>query len=156
MTEPFIHILEATVELKSSAESFFDMLVGRPHHVTNATPSLIHGAELHEGELGQVGSVVGWKYFHDGEVKALKQATESMDPETNRVTYNVLEGDLLKEYKSFKIIFQVTPKEGETGSVAYWKFEYELINEEVGHPETLLQFKVDMSKEIDEHLQLGE
>ncbi|AEE35130.1 Polyketide cyclase/dehydrase and lipid transport superfamily protein [Arabidopsis thaliana] len=46
----------------------------------------------------------------------------------------------------------VTPKEGEPGSVAHWHFEYEKINEEVAHPETLLQFAIKVSKEIDEHL----
>lgn len=82
----------------------------------------------------------------------LKQRIESMEPENNRVTYKVLEGDLLKEYKSFLFTFQVTPKEGESGSVAHWHFEYEKINEEMAHPETLLQFAVEVSKEVDEHL----
>ncbi|OAP18708.1 hypothetical protein AXX17_AT1G65040 [Arabidopsis thaliana] len=127
-----VGILETTVDLKSSTEKFHDMFVGRPHNISDVSPSNFQGCELHEGEMGQ--------------------RIESIDPENNRATYRVLEGDLMKEYKSFLITFQVTPKEGEPGSVAHWHFEYEKINEEVAHPETLLQFAIKVSKEIDEHL----
>ncbi|XP_010471091.1 PREDICTED: MLP-like protein 31 [Camelina sativa] len=147
-----VGILETTVELKCSAEKFHDMLVGRPHHVSNATPTNIQGAELHEGEMGQVGAVILWNYVHDGEAKVVKERIESVDPENNRVTYKVIEGDLLKEYSNFVVTLQVTPKEGEPGSVAHWHFDYEKINEEVAHPETLLQLAVEVSKEMDEHL----
>ncbi|KAJ0231965.1 hypothetical protein HA466_0294400 [Hirschfeldia incana] len=147
-----VGILETTVDLKCSTEKFHDMLVGRPHHVSNVSPSYIQGCELHEGEMGQVGAIVVWNYVHDGEAKVLKERIESVDPENNRATYRVLEGDLMKEYKSFVITFQVTPKEGEPGSIAHWHFEYEKINDEVAHPATLLQFAVEVSKELDEHL----
>ncbi|CAF2194881.1 unnamed protein product [Brassica rapa] len=63
-----------------------------------------------------------------------------------------LVGIIETTYKSFVITLQVTPKEGEPGSVVHWHFEYEKINEEVAHPETLLQFAVEVSKELDAHL----
>ncbi|WZY76596.1 hypothetical protein YC2023_022980 [Brassica napus] len=44
------------------------------------------------------------------------------------------------------------PKHGGPGSVVHWHLEYEKISDEVAHPETLLQFCVEISKEIDEHL----
>ncbi|CAH8308445.1 unnamed protein product [Eruca vesicaria subsp. sativa] len=147
-----VGIIETTVEVKSSPEKLHGMLVGKKHHMPNAAPSLIQGCELHEGEIGQVGSIVTWNYFHDGEARVLKERIESIDAENNRATYRVLEGDLMNEYKSFLVTFQVTPKEGEPGSVLHWHFEYEKINEEVAHPETLLQFAVEVSKEIDGHL----
>lgn len=59
-----VGILETTVDLKSSAEKFHDMLVGRPHHVSSATPSNIQDCELQEGEMGQVGAVTLWNYVH--------------------------------------------------------------------------------------------
>ncbi|CAA7022440.1 unnamed protein product [Microthlaspi erraticum] len=130
-TSSLVGIVETTVELKSSSEKFHDMLVGRPHHLSDASPSNLQGY---------------------GETRVMKHKMESLEPEKNRVTYRVLEGDLMNEYKSFVITFQVTPKEGEPGSIAHWHFEYEKINEEVAHPETLLQFAVEVSKEMDEHL----
>ncbi|KAL0801483.1 hypothetical protein Bca101_056659 [Brassica carinata] len=137
-----VGIIETTVEIQSSPEKLHDMLVGKKHHVPGATPSLIQGCELHEGEMGQV----------DGEAKVITEKIESVEPEINRVVYRVLDGDLMKEYKSFVITLQVTAKEEGPGSVANWHFEYEKINEEVAHPENLLQFAVEVSKEIDAHL----
>lgn len=58
----------------------------------------------------------------------------------------------MAEYKSFLITIQVTPKEGGTGSVVKWHIEYEKIDENVPHPENLLPFFAEMTKEIDEHL----
>ncbi|WZZ68668.1 hypothetical protein YC2023_080038 [Brassica napus] len=137
-----VGIIETTVEIKSSPEKLHDMFVGKKHHIPSASPSFVHGCELHEGEMGQV----------DGEARVMKERIESIDPENNSVTYRVLEGDVMNEYKSFVITLQVTPKEGEPGSVVHWHFEYEKINEEVAHPETLLQFAVEVSKELDAHL----
>ncbi|KAL0800826.1 hypothetical protein Bca101_056001 [Brassica carinata] len=118
--------LETEVEIKASAGKFHHMFAGRPHHVSKATP--------------------------DGEARVAKEKIEAVEPEKNLITFRVIEGDLMKEYKSFVITIQVTSKHGGAGSVVHWHFEYEKINEKVAHPETLLQFAVEMSKEIDEHL----
>ncbi|AAD55504.1 Unknown protein [Arabidopsis thaliana] len=144
--------LETEVEIKASAKKFHHMFTERPHHVSKATPDKIHGCELHEGDWGKVGSIVIWKYVHDGKLTVGKNKIEAVDPEKNLITFKVLEGDLMNEYKSFAFTLQVTPKQGESGSIAHWHLEYEKISEEVAHPETLLQFCVEISKEIDEHL----
>lgn len=59
-----VGIVETTVELKSSVEKFHDFFVGRPHHISNASPSNIQSSELQEGEVGQVGAVTLWNYVH--------------------------------------------------------------------------------------------
>ncbi|CAL9240223.1 unnamed protein product [Arabidopsis halleri] len=144
--------LETEVEIKASAGKFHHMFAERPHRVSKATPDKIHGCELHEGDWGKVGSIVIWKYVHDGKVSVAKDRIEAVDPEKNLITFKVLEGDLMKEYKSFVFTIQVTPKQEGPGSIVHWHLEYEKISEEVAHPETLLQFFVKISKEIDEHL----
>lgn len=88
----------------------------------------------------------------DGEAKVAKERIEAVEPEKNLITFRVIEGDLLKEYKSFVITIQVTPKQGGRGSVVHWHVEYEKIDEKVAHPETFIEFCVQVSKEIDEHL----
>ncbi|CAH8337437.1 unnamed protein product [Eruca vesicaria subsp. sativa] len=128
--------LQTEVEIKASAEQFHDMITGRLHHVPKACPGKIQGCDLHE----------------DGEEKVSKERVEAVEPERNLITYRVLEGDLMKEYKSFVTTIQVTPKHGGPGSIVHLHLEYEKISEEVAHPETLLQFCVELSKEIDEHL----
>ncbi|XP_010427894.1 PREDICTED: MLP-like protein 43 [Camelina sativa] len=144
--------LETEVEIKASASKFHHMFAERPHHVSKATPDKIHGCDLHEGDWGKVGSIVIWNYVIDGKASMVKDMIEAVEPEKNLIKFKVIEGDLMKEYKSFFVTIQVTPKHGGSGSVVHWLFEYEKINEEVAHPENLLQFAVGMSKEIDEHL----
>ncbi|KAG2322355.1 hypothetical protein Bca52824_015568 [Brassica carinata] len=131
--------LEADVEIKASAGQFHHMFAGRPHHVSKASPGKVKGCDLHEGD---------W----DGEAKVAKERIETVEPEKNLITFRVIEGDLMIKYKSFSITIQVTPKHGGPGSIVHWHFEYEKISDEVAHPETLLQFCVEVSKEIDEHL----
>ncbi|WZZ90609.1 MLP-like protein 34 [Brassica napus] len=146
-------ILETTVELKSSPGKFLDMFVGKQQfEVSSICPSYIQGCELREGEMGQVGSIVVWRYVHDGEAKMIMEIIDSIDLENNQVTFKVLDGDLMKEYTLFLITLQVTSKEGGVGSVAHWHFQYVKINEKVADPESLLQFAVEVSKEIDAHL----
>ncbi|CAE5963726.1 unnamed protein product [Arabidopsis arenosa] len=123
--------LETDVEIKASAGKFHHMFAGRPHHVSKATPGKIQGY---------------------GEAKVAKERIEAVEPEKNLITFRVIEGDLLKEYKSFVITIQVTPKRGGPGSVVHWHVEYEKIDDKVAHPETFLDFCVQVSKEIDEHL----
>ncbi|VVA94862.1 unnamed protein product [Arabis nemorensis] len=77
---------------------------------------------------------------------------EAVDPEKNLIKFKVIEGDLMKEYKSFAFTIQVTPKHGGSGSIVHWHLDYEKNSEEVAHPETLVQLCIEMSKEIDEHL----
>ena len=59
-----VAIIETTVVIISSPEKLHDLFVGKKHHIPSASPSFVHGCELHEGEMGQVGSVVTWNYFH--------------------------------------------------------------------------------------------
>ncbi|CAA7059382.1 unnamed protein product [Microthlaspi erraticum] len=139
-------------EIKAPAEKFHHMFAKRPHHVSNSAPSHIGGVELHEGEWDKVGSIVLWNYIHDGKPKVAKDRIEEVDPEKNLIKFRVLEGDVKKEYKTFLLTLQVTPKQGGTGSIVRWHMEYERIDEKVAHPETLLPFLESMSKEIDKDL----
>ncbi|CAL9240213.1 unnamed protein product [Arabidopsis halleri] len=144
--------LETDVEIKASADKFHHMFAGKPHHVSKASPGNIQSCDLHEGDWGTVGSIIFWNYVHDGEAKVAKERIEAVEPEKNLITFRVIDGDLMKEYKSFLLTIQVTPKPGGPGSIVHWHLEYEKISDEVAHPETLLQFCVEVSKEIDEHL----
>ncbi|CAN8291855.1 unnamed protein product [Cochlearia groenlandica] len=148
--------LEVEVEIKAPAAKFYHMYAGRPHHVARATPRNVQACDLHDGEWGEVGSIIYWNYFHDGQAKVAKERIEEVVAEKRLIKYRVLEGDIMEEFKSFLITIQViTPKQGGNGSVltpTKWHFEYEKIDENVSHPETLLPFFADMIKEIDEHL----
>ncbi|OMO99731.1 hypothetical protein COLO4_13128 [Corchorus olitorius] len=146
------HKIETDVEIKASAQQFHDMFWTRPHHVSNACDDKIHGCELLEGDWGNVGAIVLWHYTHDGERKVAKEVVEAVDEANNSITFRVLEGDLMKEYKTFVIHIQATPKSDGNGCIVHWIMEYERLHDDVDHPETLLEFAVDVSKDIDCHL----
>ncbi|GAV80646.1 Bet_v_1 domain-containing protein [Cephalotus follicularis] len=142
--------LETDVEIKVPADKFHELFSSRPHHVSRASPHIVQACKLHEGDYGKPGRIVIWSYVHDGKAKTAKELIEAIDEEKNSITFRVLEGDILDEYKSFVVTFQVTPND--TGNVVHWTFEYEKLSEEVAHPETLLQLAVDVSKDIEAHL----
>ena len=86
----------------------------------------------------------------DGKAVMSKEEFEARDDKNNTVTYNVI-GGLLKElYKSFKFIIQATPK-GE-GALVRWTLVYEKLNVDVPDPTSMLQFCIDVTKEIDDYL----
>ncbi|GMJ13337.1 MLP-like protein 28 [Hibiscus trionum] len=146
------HKLEVDVEIKASPEQFHDMFANKPHHVHHTCYDKIQSCDLHEGEWGQVGTIVHWNYVHDGKAKKAKEVVEAVDPDKNLITFRVIEGDLMEEYKSFVITIQASPKSDGNGSVVHWTLEYEKLHEGIDHPETLLEFVRDVSKDIDAHL----
>ncbi|XP_050231862.1 MLP-like protein 28 [Mercurialis annua] len=140
--------MEADVEIKASPEIFHDLIGGRPHHMPNASHKL-QSCDLHEGEFGKHGSVVYWNYVHDGVPKVAKELVEK-DDENFSTTYKVIEGDIMKEYKSFNLIVKAIPK-GE-GSNVHWTIEYEKLNADIPEPHSILEFVVGLTKDLDDHL----
>ncbi|PKI39062.1 hypothetical protein CRG98_040549 [Punica granatum] len=91
-------------------------------------------------------------HVSDGERKAAKEKIEAIDDEKSSTTFRVVDGDLMKLYKKFILIFQATPKKEGTGSVARWTLEYEKLSEEVPEPYATLEFCAQVTKDIDSHL----
>lgn len=81
-----------------------------------------------------------------------KDRIEAMDVENNLIQWRVLEGPLKQQYKSFLKTMQVSPKLEGSGSVVKWNMKYERVDEKVAQPESLLQFFVQVSNEIDRYL----
>jgi hypothetical protein len=64
----------------------------------------------------------------------------------------VIKGDLLHEYKSFKIIVQATPRGEGSFSLMHWSILYEMLKKDTLEPSALFQFVIDVSKHIDAYL----
>ncbi|KAL1192348.1 MLP-like protein 31 [Cardamine amara subsp. amara] len=144
--------LEVDVEIKASAKKFHQLLTERPQDIAKASPDNIQGCGLREGEFGKVGSVILWNYAIDGQPKVAKERIEAVDLEKNLFAVRVIEGDIMKEFKSFFVTIQTTQKQRGPGSVVKYHFKYERTNEKVDHPEKLLAVFVKMSKDMDEML----
>ncbi|KAF7808723.1 MLP-like protein 28 [Senna tora] len=67
------------------------------------------------------------------------------------ITFKVVEGDLLEDYKSFKFIIKLTPHLLE-GSLVNWTLEYEKLKEDTPDPHSLLEKVLEVSKHIDASL----
>ncbi|KAK4337942.1 hypothetical protein RND71_042429 [Anisodus tanguticus] len=53
------------MEVKCAGELFHDHFNSKPHHIPNISPDKIQNFDIHEGELGIVGSLVSWKITLD-------------------------------------------------------------------------------------------
>ena len=89
----------------------------------------------------------------DGKAVMSKEVLEAIDDKNNSVTFKVIGGLLMDLYKSFKFIVQATPK-GE-GSLVRWTLVYEKLKVDVPDPNLMLQFAIDLTKDIDAHLTKG-
>ncbi|CAH2033694.1 unnamed protein product [Thlaspi arvense] len=148
--------LEIDVEIKAPAKKFYNMFAVTPQDLPKATPENIQRCDVHGGEMGRVGTLITWNYVQDGKPVVVTERVEEVDPMKNMIKLRVIEGDLLKEFKSFVETIQVTEKKGGPGGVVKYRAEYERIDENVAHPESLLRLCVEIFKDIDEMLLFNE
>lgn len=66
--------------------------------------------------------------------------------------FNVLDGEILKHYKSFKVTLKVTEKTTGGGSLVKWIIDYEKVKEEIPDPESYQDFAVKVTKDLEAHL----
>uniref|UniRef100_A0A1J3JVU5 Bet v I/Major latex protein domain-containing protein n=1 Tax=Noccaea caerulescens TaxID=107243 RepID=A0A1J3JVU5_NOCCA len=142
--------VEVDVEIKTAADKFH-MFAGRSQHVSKAT-RYVQGCDLLEGEWSKVGSILLWKLVFDGEARVSRDRIEAIDFKKNVVQWRVLEGPLKKEYKSILKTMKAIPNQEGPGSMVKWNIKYERIDENVAHPERLLQFLIEVTKEVDRYL----
>lgn len=91
--------------------------------------------------------------FVDGKNRVAKEVVEAVDEKNNLITFRVIEGDLMEHYKTFLVTIHCIPKpQGEQGSIVHWIIEYEKLHDEIIDPHTLVQFCIDVSKDLEVHL----
>ncbi|XP_040944290.1 MLP-like protein 28 [Gossypium hirsutum] len=95
--------LEVDVEIKASPEQFREMFAHKLHHVHHTCYDKVQGCDLHKDE----------------KAKNAKVIEEAVDSNKNLVTFKMIEGDLMKEYKSSIVTIQVSPKCEGNGSIMH-------------------------------------
>ncbi|KAJ8562957.1 hypothetical protein K7X08_031409 [Anisodus acutangulus] len=138
--------LVASFEVKCGGHLFHDLYQTSCHRVSNISPEKVHHFNIHEGESVKTGSVIGWKFNHGGKVNVTKQLIEAIDDEKKSITWKVIEGDTLELYNTFTIIASFE------NNWATWTFLYEKKTEDTPEPIYLLDFLVDVTKDIEAHL----
>ncbi|XP_019160363.1 PREDICTED: kirola-like [Ipomoea nil] len=134
------------IEISFHGDVFHEIYRDRPHHVPSMCPIVV-GVE---GQWGTVGSIIIWKFTHDGETKTASEVIESIDDEKKMMKFRVIGGDdVLEYYKSFIITYQVDTNSD--GNFVSWSIEYEKLKEEIPEPLTYLELLLNITKDIDNH-----
>ncbi|KAK2971340.1 hypothetical protein RJ640_026057 [Escallonia rubra] len=85
----------------------------------------------------------------DGKHKVAEEIIKDVDEEKQSVTYKVIGGDLMELYKTFRITVHIDTK-GENNLVT-WTVDYEKVNAGIEDPDTLMDFCLNVTKDIETH-----
>ncbi|KAL2499505.1 Polyketide cyclase/dehydrase and lipid transport superfamily protein [Abeliophyllum distichum] len=138
--------LEATTEIKSSADKFYGFFRNTLSDLVNIFPANFKSVQILEGEEGSVGCVELWNYVIVGISMTAKVKYEAINDGEKSITYTVLDGDVMQLYKSFKATITVSD-----GS-AKWFIEYEKALEIVPIPEAYAALAIETCKVVDLYL----
>ncbi|XWS69346.1 hypothetical protein CRYUN_Cryun04dG0171400 [Craigia yunnanensis] len=103
-----------------------------------------------QGDWKSAGSIIEWTYAAPGNIETVKQTIEAIDDKSKTITCSMLDGDVMKYYKTLKSSFNVTAS-GQ-GSLVKWTVEYEKQNESIPAPIKYKDFLVSWCKNIDAYL----
>ncbi|KAI6686061.1 hypothetical protein NL676_031974 [Syzygium grande] len=147
--------VEEELEINSPADKFFKRLSPELHHLPDASPDKVQGAEIHEGDQVTTGSVKLWNYTIAVDMFILSSIyaqyhKKLLDEENKTITLVGLSGHVLVKYKAYIIVYQVFPK-GESGTVKL-SLIYEKFKETDGEPHNYLKFGINVVKDLDKHL----
>nr|XP_023898867.1 MLP-like protein 31 [Quercus suber]POE52685.1 mlp-like protein 31 [Quercus suber] len=142
--------LETDIEIKAPADKFYNIFRSQMHLIPNVSSDKIQGVQVHEGDWETMGSVKHWNYTLDGNALSLKETVEAIDVENKSITYNTVDGEVMKHYKSLKCGVQVSAKD--EGSLVKWIIEYEKLNEKIPAPDAYLDLAAKVTKDVEAHL----
>ncbi|KAL4569613.1 hypothetical protein LXL04_025254 [Taraxacum kok-saghyz] len=143
--------LDVEVKVKSEADKFWNTIMDSATIFPKVCSDLYKEVEVLEGDGRSVGSV-RLVHFAEGSpiVKSAKEKIEEVDESKKKVAYSVIDGEMMKYYKTFKATLEVIP-EGE-GSIVKWMCEYEKASDEVPDPSMIRDFAAKNFQEIDAYL----
>ncbi|KAK6146766.1 hypothetical protein DH2020_020635 [Rehmannia glutinosa] len=139
--------LVSQIRTKTSGTVFYELFRYKPHHISNICPEKIERVDLLEGQWGTVGSVNHWHFNLDGKKKSAKAIIEAIDEKKKSITFNLLEGDLMEAYNTFKFIVAIDTN-GEDNLVT-WTLEYEKKTQDVSEPHAVMNLGLSVTKEIE-------
>ncbi|KAI3886784.1 hypothetical protein MKW92_045416 [Papaver armeniacum] len=154
-------IVEAQVEteLKCSADKFYNLFRHNMMHLTTIFPQYYKSVKIVKGDgKSSVGNIREWRYVTPGAstVTMVKEIVKSVDEENRSITFSVVGGDLLTQYKSFDVTMTVAPKDvdniEESGSKVKWWIQYEKRTEDVHSPDAHIGLVAHVTKELGHYL----
>ncbi|KAI3857846.1 hypothetical protein MKX03_009965 [Papaver bracteatum] len=150
---------QVETELKCSADKFYNLFRHNMMHMTTIFPQNFKSAKIVKGDGKSVGSIREWQYVLPGassKVMMLKEIVKSVDEDNRSITFSVVGGELLTQYKSFVVTMTVTPKDvdniEESGSNVKWWIQYEKRTEDVHSPDAYIGLVAHVTKQLGHYL----
>ncbi|KAL7260302.1 hypothetical protein ACSBR1_006050 [Camellia fascicularis] len=131
-------------QIKSDGDVFHELFRHKPHHISTMSPG-----DMVLICMNVIGDMLALSSLGTVLMKVAKVVVEAIDEENKSVTHKVIDGDLTELYKAFKGTVHVDTK-GENNLVT-WTFEYEKKSENVEDPNTLMDFLINVTKDIETH-----
>ncbi|XP_073122685.1 MLP-like protein 423 [Henckelia pumila] len=119
-------------DLKSKPQKIWESINDFSNLFPKIFPQVFDSVTVLEGDGNSPGSVRRINYAKGVPLTPITQKIESVDEEAKKMTYSVVDGDILKLYKSFRAHFAVSGKD--EGTLVIYSGEYEKINEQVQDP----------------------
>ncbi|KAI3905987.1 hypothetical protein MKW98_022416 [Papaver atlanticum] len=151
---PHIQKLEVMHEAKCCADKLYRMLTRDAPKLPKYLPNVLESVEvIGDGEI-RLGTVFVWNFFSEGG-NVTKEKITAVDNKNRSITYTILEGNLMKDFRSFHFNLDITPKSGTAAngaSLVKWSVKYEKANENVPDPVGILESCEYMTTEMNLHL----
>ncbi|QHO59380.1 MLP-like protein [Arachis hypogaea] len=118
--------LEAEIEVKSNADKFWNAIRDFATILPKVSPSVYKSIHIIQGDAKVPGSIIKYTLDMGNEVVTVTERIEDVDDAKRTLIYSVIDGDLLKYFKSnYKGYISVTPKGDDNGSIVKWSAEFE-------------------------------
>ncbi|RYR65049.1 hypothetical protein Ahy_A03g011045 [Arachis hypogaea] len=133
--------LEAEIEVKSNADKFWNAIRDFATILPKVSPSVYKSIHIIQGDAKVPGSIIKYTLDMGNEVVTVTERIEDVDDAKRTLIYSVIDGDLLKYFKSnYKGYISVTPKGDDNGSIVKWSAEFEKVSQEVPEPIFIKEF----------------
>ncbi|XP_012460638.1 kirola [Gossypium raimondii] len=143
--------MECQLEIKSSADKFFDAYKTKAQLMPKMANQVVRDVKLVEGSgWDSEGSVRQWYFVAAGKLETCKEMMEKVNDKDRTIVYKLVEGEIMKAFKSWNSILNVMPM-GE-GSLVKWTMEFEKQNDDVPDPVKYGEFLTTWAKNVDTYL----
>ncbi|XP_057810955.1 MLP-like protein 423 [Salvia miltiorrhiza] len=143
--------LELDIELKTSAEKLWKNLKEFITFFPKALPHIYEKIDVIEGDGSSAGSIFVCT-FKSPEMAPTKERVEMVDEDKKLLSYSFIEGEILKNYKSFKSMLCVSNSSKSDGALVKYSVEFEKANAEVGDPDFFKGFVAKIFEDMDTYL----
>ncbi|XP_010477598.1 PREDICTED: MLP-like protein 34 [Camelina sativa] len=141
-----VETLELEIQVNMTADRFFKTFKKKEGNFTDKTEAV----SVLRDDTTSNSSIQIWNFIVDGKMEQIKEKIE-VDEENKSVSFLALEGDVLKQYNSYRIRLDVVPKNDRV-CIAKWKWEYEKLNDDVPPPTRYTAFVAEYTRDLETRL----